>query len=549
MKKRSIISAFFFILFSFAVVLAQQTVITGQLLGSDGKPMAKANVHLGRNNAKTQVSVDTAKDGSYQISTNETGLIMLQFTGVSHQRKYIPLFIETNQANNSIKLNVKLSANEYKSELGELRLIQDFDNPDIDTSKVFQKQADGTYVVEFETSKDRVEYEIFGLEKSDRIINGTQSDDYVYDGDGDYRSIVLPKNGKVKIVVDPGKLVRSNAKSEIVFDEKNAKLAAFAEIYNGIQERELALSSKVEAAVKAGKNPQEALANYSEADKAAIVKNKISQEKDPFIKQALILDYFTYFEKEKDNSLAVLAINEIPASSPLWSIEPFLISGILNLCKEKPKADSYFDKFLAENKDNKLKTDALLNILFEARASGDDERLKKYFDILQKDYPDSGAARLAKARFSLNSNVKIGATVPEFSVISLEDSKKTYSPEALKGKYYLIDFWATWCGPCVGEMGNLHKAYEKFKSKNFEILSLSFDNEPEDVAAFRQGKWKMPWLHTFVLEGFRSELAKRFEVVGIPKPILVDPNGKIIATEEKLRGEALDKTLSEVLNK
>lgn len=549
MKKGSIIGAFFFLLFSFAVVLAQQTIITGQLVGSDGKPMAKGNVHIGRNNAKTQVSVEASKDGSYQISTNETGLLMMQFTGASHRRKYVPLFIENNQTNNNIKLNVKLSANEYNSELSELRLIEDFDNPNSQSAKVFQKQADGTYVVEFATNKDRVEYEIAGLDKNNRIINGTQSDEYVYDGDGDYHSVAIPKNGKVKIILDPSKLVRSDAKSEIVFDEKNTRLATFAEIYNGIEERQQIINSKIEADIKAGKSPQDFFNNYSEADKSAIVKTKISQEKDPFIRQVLILDYFTYFEKDKDSSIALLAINEIPASSPLWAFQTFLINGVINVCKEKDKANIYFDKFLAENKDNRLKSNALLNRLFEFREAGDEQSVNKYFAILQKDYSDTGAARMAKSRFSTNSNVKVGGAVPEFSVISLEDSKKTYSTESLKGKFYLIDFWATWCGPCVGEMGNLHKAYEKFKGKNFEILSLSFDNEPEEVTAFRQSKWKMPWLHTFVVEGFRSELAKRFEVNGIPKPILVDPTGKIIATEDKLRGENLEKTLSEVLNK
>jgi hypothetical protein len=97
-------------------------------------------------------------------------------------------------------------------------------------------------------------------------------------------------------------------------------------------------------------------------------------------------------------------------------------------------------------------------------------------------------------------------------------------------------------------MPNLHKAYEKFKDKNFAILSLSFDPKPEDIAKFRSEKWKMPWLHTFVEGGFASDLAKAFQVMGIPKPILVDGNtNTILATEMDLRGERLEKTLASVL--
>jgi len=96
-------------------------------------------------------------------------------------------------------------------------------------------------------------------------------------------------------------------------------------------------------------------------------------------------------------------------------------------------------------------------------------------------------------------------------------------------------------------MDNLHNAFERYSGKNFQILSLSFDDTPEAVTKFREGKWKMPWLHTFVKDGFRSDLAEDFEVIGIPKPILVDGSGTIIATEAALRGANLDKTLARIL--
>ena len=93
-------------------------------------------------------------------------------------------------------------------------------------------------------------------------------------------------------------------------------------------------------------------------------------------------------------------------------------------------------------------------------------------------------------------------------------------------------------------MPELHTAYEEFGGENFEILSISFDGAPEDVAKFRKKKWDMPWLHAFAEGNFQSDLAKTFEVSGIPKPILVDPNGMIIATEMELRGEKLSQTLA-----
>ena len=112
----------------------------------------------------------------------------------------------------------------------------------------------------------------------------------------------------------------------------------------------------------------------------------------------------------------------------------------------------------------------------------------------------------------------------------------------------LIDFWAVWCAPCRAEMPKIHEAYKEFSSDKFTILSLSFDPKVDAVDKYRKETWAMPWLHTFVEGGFNNELSKRFEVTGIPKPLLVNPQGIIVATGVELRGENLKTTLNKYLN-
>jgi len=158
-------------------------------------------------------------------------------------------------------------------------------------------------------------------------------------------------------------------------------------------------------------------------------------------------------------------------------------------------------------------------------------------------------ARMARERYGAEMKIFNGAQVPTFSFVSLDDSSRTFTNKTFKGKYLLIDFWAVWCGPCVGEMENLHKAYEKFKGNDFAVLSLSFDNAPADVKKFRETRWKMPWNHAYMVKGFDNPISREFEVDAIPKPILVDGNGVIVAMTTELRGENLQKTLEKYLGK
>jgi thiol-disulfide isomerase/thioredoxin len=553
-KAKTFFIAALFVSFCFMPHLCGQdrSSISGHLLGCDGRPMKKAQVHLivpwEKFDHLILTSVDVGPDGAFKLEFDRTGTFMVYFTGVDHLNLELPLVVDKPQA---LSVSVRLRSLLVPPDLKDVGIIGDFNAFSKYASVPMTRQADGTFCSEFDAKPPTFSYQImgpFGPLGKLMAVNGTQSDDYIFDSHylASYKSVIrTPESGKVRIVFDPGKIRQCAFAAEFHF-EGNPLLEKFARISMAVAERAGNIRRVKAEEEKSGTGRPGLHDDW--AKEIIQLETRLAGEKEPLLRQSMLIGYLRLAQTAGaplDPRLCRMAFDEIPPASTLWDLDPWVLHPAGAASGSMVQYEAYLEKALKENPDPNLKAAMIYG---ELQAAREPAKARMLIDRLTREYPNSRFTDSAQTTLSPDKKILVGRKIPAFSLPSLDDPNTVYTKDGLKGKYVLIDFWATWCVVCVGEMENVHKAYAQFKGRNFEILSVSLDVKPQNVALFRRNKWPMPWNHAFLEGGIKNTIARDFELDGLPRLILIDPEGMIIALDEDLRGHRLEVTLARYLS-
>ncbi len=536
-----------FLLLSCAKIETTQTTIIGHIKGADGNVPFAADVHLGQLSSAVNEPLQSQKigeDGTFKMKISAGGMYKLWITAVNHQLLEIPLMLSSNET--PIQINAELAPYGYKNSFDEVKVIGDWNEFSSRNANLMSKQKDGTFVFETEVQADTVAYQLSGLLAGRHTVNGTMSDHYVYDGGGDYKSVINVIDGKAKIVFDPEKLFRAeNANLPLVtFDGSHDSQKYFFEMDALFEQEKKAFRTYM----KENGYPKEA--NYDLSSLHDRVKSLIEQNDNPALLQfaGSKLLALLFYNAPLDKALCKqLILNHLQAESSMWGINSYICEFVPQFVSEE-KATAIWHQLEEKNPDRAVRGYAKA-LLVDQAYKENDEQFDVVYNELKEEYGDLADAKYFLDILDRKNPTFPGKPAPPFKVMAL-GSNQEISDDTLLGKYYLVDFWAVWCPPCRMEMPNLHRVYEKYKDKNFTILSLSLDQKPEDIAKYRDENWKMPWNHAFLgRTSWGTGMTKDFNVRGIPTSLLISPEGVILATTTSLTGEELDRTLARYLDK
>ena len=535
-----------------ARVIAQagaQVVISGVVTGYDGKPMPTAQVQLVNAVAERIDSTTVGPDGTFELRAPRPGLLRIQFAGPLHRQKDVFVFTDRSE---TFSLKTQLTAPEYSTELANLRLSTSDPKSPLNNTP-FERQADGTFIAQIESSAQELLLAVIGLVTSGPPVAIPGYSEYRCLNNLNCYAVAHPVAGQLRVALDPTLLVRTTEPASVHYGNPESAVAVAGSILDEAETFNTTVRLARQAtALKQGKAFDQVPLEPPPAERVTAVLRGIERERAPLVRQARLFEYLllVFQGAPADRALVRRALVELTPASPLWPLNFGNVVGSAIIATGEPeKYIDYALRVMDAQSSKALKGTIAAGIITAFGMSGRAAAAQPLIAKATAEAGDQNIVRSTLAKYGTEGRIQKGKPVPAFRAPSFDEPASAYTETSLKSKVYLIDFWATWCSPCIAEFPGLTKLYEKYQRQGFEILSYSIDTNRDAVSKFRKERFRMPWLHAIdpQLRELQSPMAKDFEVLSIPRVVLVDATGTVVAIDQEARGSKLEELLKRLL--
>ncbi len=365
------------------------------------------------------------------------------------------------------------------------------------------------------------------------------------------KSIILGKESDVKIKGTCNDLTKAIVSSNVnqAYSDLEGKLAAL--------KQEMGKKMKEYQNAKSDEGAQRmAIFEMGEIDDKSIALLNEYKEKNPLLGEVAALNTYLSFQNTTENYYTEIDYfaNQFfkfaDFKNPYYSYNPWVYESfreytatLSSLGIDPLLHQSYLDDALSKIKQNTHAYQLALSGVVVALDKVMHKNYMLYARRLIKKYENTHAELIAPLKTKVNTATGFnqGDVAPDF--VQKTPDGKDLKLSDLRGKVVLVDFWASWCGPCRRENPHVKKLYEKYNEKGFEVLGVSLDRTKAswEKAIEKDG---LEWAHVSDLKGWKNEVAKMYSVSSIPHTILLDQEGRIIA--RKLRSPQLEQVLAEI---
>jgi thiol-disulfide isomerase/thioredoxin len=488
-------------------------------------------------------------DGGFELHAQRPGLFRLQLAGPLHGQEAAIIFTDKPGA---ISVTAQLTAPEYFADLANLRLNASDPKSPLNNTR-FERQPDGTFATQIVSDLPELQLAVNGMVKNGPPL--------ALPGQSEYRcftnlrcyAVTHPVAGKLRVVLDPKLLVRTAEPFRVRYASPDSPVAVAGSILDDAEAFNAARRvARQDTALKLGKALNQVPLEPPPPGRVAAVIREIERERVPLVRQARLFEYLllVFLDAPPDRDQVRRALDELTPASPLWALNVGNVAGTAIFATGTPENYvEYAMRIMDAQPSKALKGTAVAGIIGSFGESGSVAVAEPLMAKAKAEAGDQNIVKNVLAKYGTTRRIQTGKLVPAFRAPSLDDASSVYTEALLKGKVYLIDFWATWCLPCISEFPGLTKLYEQYHDRGFEILSYSIDSKSDLVRQFRRDRFAMPWLHAMdpALREIQSPMAQDFEVMSIPRPLLIDRDGAIIATDQECRGAKLEELLKHLL--